>query len=73
MSQPDLAEQADTDVDAGLQSEAQADPVLPTQKQKTSIYTVMLIISFVCLLLACILLYVELRHWGSYPWWNVNA
>ena len=42
--------------------------VVPVQKQKTSVYTVMLIISFVCLLIACLLLFLELRRWGAKPW-----
>jgi hypothetical protein len=43
------------------------------QKQSTNVYTVMLIVSFICIVTACILLYAELRRWGSYPWWNVST
>ena len=42
------------------------------QKQRTDVYTVMLIISFICVVTATILLYAELERWGSYPWWNTN-
>lgn len=42
----------------------------PSRKQETNIYTVMLIVSFLCIVTACLLLYFELRRWGSFPWWN---
>ncbi len=45
----------------------------PVQKQKTNVYTVMLIVSFICIVAACLLLYAELKRWGSYPWWNTAA
>jgi hypothetical protein len=44
----------------------------PVQKQKTNVYTVMLIVSFVCIVTACVLLWLELQRWGSHPWWNTN-
>ncbi len=44
----------------------------PTQKQKLSVYTVMLVIAFFCLVTACVLLYQELTLWGNYPWWNTS-
>lgn len=68
MSQPNLAEQLDET--AAVESEPtleQPQAEIPTQKQKTDIYTVMLIVSFICLLLACILLLVELNRWGTFP------
>ncbi len=43
------------------------------QKQKLSIYTMMLIISFLAITTACLLLYLELKRWGSYPWWNTSG
>ena len=46
---------------------------VPPQKQQLNIYTVMLIISFICILTASLLLYVELERWGDYPWWNAPA
>ena len=45
---------------------------VPAQKQRADIYTVMLIISFVCVVTATILLYAELERWGSAPWWNTS-
>lgn len=41
-----------------------------TQKQPLNVYTVMLIISFLALLIACILLYMELNNYGKFPWWK---
>ena len=48
----------------------QGGAVVPVQKQKTNVYTVMLIIAFVCLVIACLLLALELSRWGagSKPW-----
>ena len=60
MSQPSLAEQQPQPKEA------------PTQKQKTNVYTVMLFISFVAIVVACILLLMELRKWGDYPWWETR-
>ena len=45
---------------------------IPAQKQRADVYTVMLIVSFICIVTATILLYAELERWGSYPWWNIN-
>lgn len=45
---------------------------VPVQKQRADVYTVMLIISFICIVTATILLYAELERWGTYPWWNTN-
>lgn len=42
----------------------------PAKKQPTDIYTVMLIISMVAVLIACILLFMELSTYGSFPWWK---
>ena len=44
----------------------------PKQKQKISVYTVMLFISFAAIVLASILLYQELKMWGDYPWWKTT-
>jgi hypothetical protein len=43
------------------------------QKQKLNVYTVMLIVAFVALLTACLLLYLELRQYGSMPWWKTEG
>jgi hypothetical protein len=43
------------------------------QKPGTNVYTVMLILAFCALTLACTLLYVELSRYGNYPWWQTGA
>ena len=40
------------------------------QKQPLNVYTVMLVIAFCAISLACLLLYLELGRWGSFPWWK---
>ena len=45
---------------------------VPVQKQRMNVYTMMLIISFICIVTACVLLYMELKRWGNYPWWNTS-
>ena len=39
-------------------------------KETSEIYTAMLVISFLAVLTSCILLYLELSRYGSYPWWK---
>ena len=62
MSQPDLAKRGKADAAAAG----------PAQKQKLNVYTVMLVIAFLCIVTACILLYQEITRWGKYPWWETN-
>jgi hypothetical protein len=45
----------------------------PTVKPGTDIYTVMLIMSFCAIFMACIILYIELSRFGNYPWWQTGA
>lgn len=46
---------------------------VPVQKQRANIYTVMLVISFICIVTATMLLYAELNRWGDAPtWWNTS-
>jgi hypothetical protein len=45
----------------------------PVQKQRLDVYTVMLVISFICVLTASLLLYFELERWGDYPWWRAAS
>ncbi len=42
------------------------------EKPGMNIYTVMLILSLVCISLACLLLWSELRSYGDFPWWKVR-
>lgn len=41
-----------------------------TQKQPLNVYTVMLIISLMSLVIGCVMLWMELTNYGSYPWWK---
>ena len=82
MSQPNSADFIDEE-ESALEAEATLEPTEeasfeesvapepvddgPKQKQKTNVYTVMLIISFICIVTACILLYWELTLWGRLP------
>ena len=34
------------------------------------VYTVMLILSFLAVLTACALLWLELKGYGTFPWWK---
>ena len=42
------------------------------QKQQLNVYTVMLIVAFCAITMACLLLYLELRRWGPFPWWKAE-
>lgn len=42
-------------------------------KPKANVYTVMLIISFMALVIACALLAVELGRFGGYPQWSTSG
>jgi len=43
------------------------------QKPGPNVYTVMLIVSFLSIVTACVLLYMELNRFGNYPWWQTGA
>ena len=58
MSQPNSADNPDSEV---------------VQKQQLNVYTVMLIVAFCAVSIACGLLYFELRRWGSFPWWKAQS
>jgi hypothetical protein len=47
-------------------------PAAAIKKQPTDIYTVMLMIAMGAVLVGCVLLYLELSRFGSYPWWNAS-
>ena len=42
------------------------------QKQRINVYTIMLLVSFIAISLACVALYFELEKYGKYPWWDTN-
>jgi hypothetical protein len=43
------------------------------QKQRANIYTMMLLLSFIALCVACTLLWLELQAYGAFPWWKPPA
>ena len=65
MSLPNSADPNQATTAAAAQTQAL------TRPQGVNVYTVMLIVSFVALLIACLLLFLELRRWGSFPYWSV--
>ena len=42
------------------------------QKPRANIYTMMLILSFVAVCVACFLLWRELQAYAPYPWWETK-
>jgi hypothetical protein len=39
-----------------------------------SVYTMLLVIAFMCITVACVLLWQELKKWGTGPdWWNTSV
>lgn len=48
-------------------------PAPATQKQRLNVYTMMLVLSFICLVTASIVLHLELKKWGEKDWWKTNA
>lgn len=44
----------------------------PAQKQRTNVYTVMLVIALIAIITSCVVLYMELKRWGNYPYWNTR-
>ena len=55
------------------QNSANFDDQQVVQKQQLNVYTVMLIVAFCAISIACLLLYLELRRWGSFPWWKAET
>jgi len=44
-----------------------------TQKPRSNVYTMMLILSFAAMVTSCVLLYLHLQQYGDYPWWEVPS
>jgi hypothetical protein len=55
-----------------LQPSSAKPAAAPVQKQRINVYTMMLILSFIALVTACILMYMELQSYGTYPWWKTD-
>ena len=45
-------------------------PGVPVQKRPTDIYAAMLMISLAAVLIACLMLWLELSSYGSFPQWK---
>lgn len=43
------------------------------QKQRANVYTMMLILAFAAICVACVLLWLELQEYGTYPWWRTSG
>ncbi|MFP6577109.1 MAG: hypothetical protein VB862_09385 [Pirellulaceae bacterium] len=53
---------------------ASSDSPSIVQKMPLSVYTMMLVIAFMCITVACVLLWQELKKWGPGPdWWNATV
>lgn len=48
-----------------------SEPIIE-QKQRNNIYTMMLILSFLGICVACVLLWLELQEYGAFPWWKTS-
>ena len=49
-----------------------SEPVVE-QKQRNNIYTMMLILAFAAICTACVLLWLELQEYGTFPWWKTSG
>jgi hypothetical protein len=43
------------------------------QKPRANIYTMMLVLAFFAIIVACIVLWLELKTYGDYPWWETKG
>lgn len=48
-------------------------PSVELQKQQLNVYTVMLVLALISIFMSILLLYLELRQWGSAPWWKTSG
>jgi hypothetical protein len=46
---------------------------LVEQKPRANIYTMMLVLAFCAIVVACVLLWLELKTYGDYPWWETKG
>ncbi|MCP3693790.1 MAG: hypothetical protein GY917_16425 [Planctomycetaceae bacterium] len=53
---------------------AKPDGPVVVQKMPLNVYTMMLVIAFMCITVACVLLWQELKQWGDGPvWWKATG
>ena len=43
------------------------------QKPRANIYTMMLVLSMCAIIVACVVLWLELKAYGDYPWWETKG
>ncbi len=43
------------------------------QKPRANIYTMLLVLSFFAIVVACVVLWLELKTYGDYPWWETKG
>ncbi len=43
------------------------------QKSRANIYTMMLVLAFFAIVVACVVLWLELKTYGDYPWWDTKG
>ncbi len=43
------------------------------QKPRVNIYTIMLVLAFFAIVVACVVLWLELKEYGDYPWWETKG
>jgi hypothetical protein len=43
------------------------------QKPRANIYTMMLVLAFCAVIVACVVLWLELKTYGDYPWWETKG
>ncbi|QDU94224.1 hypothetical protein [Lignipirellula cremea] len=75
------AEQAPGDMFAGVPdkapaggpAEADAPEEVPVKRTPSDVYSWLLAAAFICLCTGVLLLYMELRDYGSYPYWKTSG
>ena len=43
------------------------------QKPRANIYTMMLVLALCAIVVACVVLWLELKTYGDYPWWETKG
>lgn len=43
------------------------------QKPRANIYTMMLVLAMCAIIVACVVLWLELKAYGDYPWWETKG
>ena len=73
----DDAAPADFDADEAPAPAPAQQPLAPTQprtqKPRSNVYTMMLILSLAAIICSCVVLYLYLAQYGEYPWWDTPS